>query len=350
MVEPQSVEKHKTLRRVSGAEAQRHAGLWFACGSVFAVLFMEVVLHGISGKCENRAGIEIRSFREGLATAHLLANGLRLTGNDQIAGAPSVLIVGDSYVEAFQVPDQETMGAVLERRLRSEGKSWNVLQYGWGGADGPDYAYAAPLLLERFPSTRIFLVMNEGDFGSTTTDTSRLVVKPNGEVIAEGLEPDSVRGRTPSYGGRLERKMKESGLLYASVLRFTLDVRPRLAMHQANAQERDLVAKPASERHMDLILTSLKQAYGDKLYILYTPSQPFSADAPAESQEQKLLLECKAKGMACRSLRNRMLKELVINHKLVHGFSSSEPGVGHLNSRGHVLVADELDDWLNSQR
>ena len=46
--------------------------------------------------------------------------------------------------------------------------------------------------------------------------------------------------------------------------------------------------------------------------------------------------------MACRSLRERMVNELVVNHKLVRGFSDTQPGVGHLNARGHELVADEI--------
>jgi hypothetical protein len=349
-VEAPVTEKPKAARPLRGSRTQRNGSVWFICGSLLAALLMELLLHPISGKYENSSRSEVRNFREGLATAHFLANGLRLTGNRQIAGAPSVLIVGDSHVEAFQVPDEETMGAVLERRLRSERKQWNVLQYGWSGADGPDYAYAAPLLLEQFPSKRVFLVMNEGDFGSSTTETARLVEKPNGEVIAEGIEPGSVRGRTASYGGRLARKMKESGLIYATALRFTLDVRPQLAVHPASAQDGDLLAKTTSEKVMDLIVAGLKQAYGDKLYILYTPTQPFSADTAEEPQEHALLAECKAKGVECRSLRGRMVKELVVHHKLVRGFSDLAPGVGHLNSRGHELVADELEDWLNSPR
>lgn len=343
-------EKPKRPRPLRGSRTQRNGWLWFICGCLLAAVLMELLLHPISGKYENSSGSEVRNFREGLATAHFLANGVRMTGNPQIAGAPRVLVVGDSHVEAFQVPDEETMGAVLERRLRSEGKQWNVLQYGWSGADGPDYVYAAPLLLERFPSKRVFLLMNEGDFGSATSESARLVEKPNGEVVAEALEPDSVRGRTPSYGGRLARKMKESGLIYASALRFTLDVRPQLAVHPASAQDGDLLARTTSEKVMDLIVAGLKQAYGDKLYILYTPTQPFSADTPEEPQEHALLAECKAKGVECRSLRGRMVKELVVHHKLVRGFSDLAPGVGHLNSRGHELVADELEDWLNSPR
>src|SRR5262249_52960194 len=145
---------------------QRHAWLWFLLGSALAVGGTELLMRRISGKYENRAGSEIRNFREGVATAHFLANGLRLTGNPQIADAPSVLIVGDSHVEAFQVEDRQTMGSVLERRLRAEGKSWNALQYGWSGADGPDYVYAASLLQEKFPTQHIFLIMNDGDFRS----------------------------------------------------------------------------------------------------------------------------------------------------------------------------------------
>ncbi len=310
---------------------------------------MELVLHNFSGKYENGAGSEIRNFREGLAKSHFGANGLRLTGNPQIAGAPDVLIVGDSHVEAFQVADEQTMGAVLERSLRAEGKQWNVLQYGWSGADGPDYVYVAPLLLEKFPSKRIFLIMNDGDFGSTAGETARLVER-NGEVVAEGLEPDAVRGRAPSYGGRLARELKESGLIYASALRFQLDIKPQLAEHNASAQDGDMLAKEASGNAMDLIVRGLKESYGEKLYILYTPAQPFSADAPEEPQERALLAECKAKGIECRSLRGRMVNDLVANHNLVRGFSDFAPGIGHLNARGHQLVADELDDWLNSLR
>ncbi len=349
IVERQIVEQPKTLRRRRGARTQPHAWLWFACGCGLAIVFMELVLHNFSGKYENSAGSEIRNFREGLAKSHFLPNGLRVTGNPQIAGAPDVLIVGDSHVEAFQVSDEQTMGAVLERRLRAEGKQWNVLQYGWSGADGPDYVYAAPLLLEKFPSRRIFLIMNDGDFGSAKGETARLVER-NGAVVAEGLEPDSVRGRFASYGGGFARKVKELGLIYAAALRFQLDIKPQLSEHKASAQEGDMQAKAASENAMDLILRGLKEEYGEKLYILYTPSQPFSADAPEEPQERELLAECKAKGIACRSVRDRMVKDLVVNHKLARGFSDFAPGVGHLNASGHEEVADELDDWLNSSR
>ena len=122
-----ATDRVRSPRAAKRGRKQRHAWLWFLAGCALAVLGVELLLHGISGKYETRAGSEVRNFREGVATAHFLPNGLRLTGNPQIGGAPSVLIVGDSHVEAFQVADAQTMGAALERRLRAEGKAWNAL-------------------------------------------------------------------------------------------------------------------------------------------------------------------------------------------------------------------------------
>jgi hypothetical protein len=324
---------------------QPHAWLWFVLGCALAVLGMELLMHRISGKYEDPVGSEVRNFREGLATAHFLPNGLRLTGNPHIPNAPDVLIVGDSHVEAFQVADEQTMGAALERRLRAEGKEWNALQYGWSGADGPDYVYAASLLQEKFPTQHIFLIMNDGDFRSLAGEEARLVDR-DGAIVAEPLAPGIVPGREPSYGGRLARKMKQSGLIDGAALRFQMDLKPQLSMHKASAQEGMVAAQPTSEDTVEQIVRGLQQAYGNKLCILYTPSQPFTADEPAEPQEKSLLAECQQKHMACKSLRARMVHELAVNHNLVRGFSDSSPGVGHLNVHGHEIVADELDEWL----
>src|SRR5262249_22787280 len=83
----------------------------FLVGGILAVVLMEAILHNFSGKSEDAAGFEERDYREGFAKAHFSADGLRLTGNPQVATAPSVLIIGDSHVEAYSVYDEQTMGS-----------------------------------------------------------------------------------------------------------------------------------------------------------------------------------------------------------------------------------------------
>jgi len=60
------------------------------------------------------------------------------------------------------------------------------------------------------------------------------------------------------------------------------------------------------------------------------------------------MAQCHGQRVQCRSIRDRMIHELTVNHQLSRGFSDTEPGKGHLNARGHQLVADEIFDWLNS--
>ena len=321
--------------------------LSFLGGCFLALIFLEVVLHNLAGKTEGSFGIEQRSFTEGIAKSHFSPEGLRMTGNVRLTGASSLLLVGDSHVEAFQVQDEQTMGSILERRLRADGKPYNVLQYGWSGADGPDYVFAAPLFKEHFPSNEIVFLMNAGDFASSSTTNAHLVAR-NDEVVAEASTAGSVRGRPPSFGDQRLRKVKESGLFYSIAVRFVLDLLPQLTEHKANVGERDLAATGSSQETVHLIVRALKGAYGDKIFILYTPAQPFSQQTPPEAQEVALLSDCKVEGLECRSLRGRMIDDLLVRHKLARGFLNTAPGEGHLNARGHELAAEEMYQWVNS--
>jgi hypothetical protein len=325
----------------------RHVWVSFLTGCLLAVIFMELVLHNFSGKSENAAGFEERDYREGFAKAHFSSDGLRLTANPQIAGTPCVLIIGDSHVEAYSVSDQQTMGSILERRLRAEGKNWNVLQYGWRGADGPDYVYQANLVMGRFHPKWIFLVATKGDFDTTSTGYARLAER-DGSVVAEPAQPGIQPGRPPSYGSSLAKRFKESGLLYAAVVRLHLEVLPNLMPGPHEQKREDAGQTP--EQATKQIVRGLKVGYGDKLFVLYAPEQMFSADAPVEREETSLLVACKQYGLACRTLRERMIEDLLMNHKLDRGESNTAPGWGHFNANGHELVADEIATWLDSLR
>ena len=327
-----------------------HGWLSFLCGCVLGLIFMELALHKFVGKSENSSGSEVRTIREGIAVAHFAPDALRSTGNPQIAGAPSILVLGDSHVEAFQVSDKQTMGSVLERRLRSDRRAWNVLQYAFDGAVGPDYIYAAPLVLERYRPMRVFLIMNAGDFRTITIYT-RLEEK-NGEVTVAPLGPGIGRGRPASFGGPVVRKLKESAVFYSATLRLTLDILPKLRAGAVSAEQGGqgggLASRELSIRSIELILRGLKEAYGDKLFILYTPEQMYSREDPPETQEAALLSECQEQGMTCRSLRKRMVEGLLDKHEIARGFTNTTPGFGHFNFHGHEMAAAELYDWQNS--
>ena len=337
------MEPENAVQRECAAKTAKPRHRWFSflCGGVLALLFMELVLHNFSGKTENSAGFEERDYREGFAKAHFLANGLRVTGNPQIAGAPSMVLMGDSHVEAYSVWDEQTIGSILERRLRAEGKQINVLQYGWRGADGADYVYQAQLIKDQFHPDWIFLVTSAGDFTGTVTEAARLVER-DGRVIAEGTTPASTPGRPPSYGSAKLKRLKESGLIYASVVRLYREVLPLVTGRQREREITAAAEKKVSQNTVDMIARGLNTAYGGKLVVLYAPGQPYSADEPPEIQEAALLSACQAHGMSCLSLRAGMIDDLLVRHKFDRGYSNTPPGTGHLSVRGQELVAEAI--------
>ncbi len=310
---------------------------------------MELVYIIFPENMETALEFEVRDYPGGIRQSTFSSDGLRLTGNPQIAGAPRIVILGDSHVEAYSVSDEETMGSILERRLRAAGKQWNVLQYGWRGADGPDYVYQAKLVMERFQPTRIFLVMTQGDLTVVSTEYARLTER-DGTIVAEPAMPGAKPGRPDSYGGAFSRKLKKSGLLYASIVRLRLEVLPLLMGREIDEREDQAAGGFTPEKTADWIVRGLRDGYGDTLCVLYGPGQAFSADAPAEKPEVLLLASCRKYGLACRTLHDRMIEDLLVHHKIDRGAQNTTPGWGHFNVHGHVLLANEIFDWLNSPR
>ncbi|HMC30645.1 MAG TPA: hypothetical protein VKL99_07395 [Candidatus Angelobacter sp.] len=306
---------------------------------------MELILHPLTGKHEKQSGMEVRWFTEGIATSHFSSDSLRVTGNPHIDGAPSILIFGDSYVEAFQVNDEETMGSVLERRLRSSGRPWNVLQYGWSGADGPEYIYAAPMLKQKYPYQRIFVVMNSGDFVPSSQNVR--LVRRREMVTAETISAGFVPGHPASNTGKMAGIFKESGLFYACGARFLSDILPRLTNRGS-----DLPSVAARRRvsadAVDIVITGLKQAYGDNLVVLYVPAEPYLPQDLPQLENSVVLDSCRAHGIACVSLYEPILQELEVNHRLARGFNNTAPAWIHLNKLGHRLAANAMYDWLKS--
>jgi hypothetical protein len=136
--------------------------------------------------------------------------------------------------------------------------------------------------------------------------------------------------------------LKESGLLYASVVRLRLEVWPLLMGQGIDERESPASISLTPEKTADWIVRGLKDGYGDTLSVLYGPGQPFLADAPAEKPETLLLASCRKYGLACRTLHDRMIEDLLVLHKIDRGAPNTRPGWGHFNVNGHVLVANEI--------
>jgi hypothetical protein len=115
------------------------------CAIIISDLALRVVMTPYGGKVYSW-GRKIVQFQEGRSRATFGPDGRRLTGAGLQAKGKNVLLIGDSHVEGLSVDDSATMGAVLERLLRTSVGPTNVAVYGWGGSAAPQFCATGPNL------------------------------------------------------------------------------------------------------------------------------------------------------------------------------------------------------------
>ena len=170
-------------------------GLSVVAGILAAVLVLEGVLRIFAtagpppvpnaGRDSFDAPVVVsRQIDEGIASARFSRAGARLTGNAPIPDAPVTVFLGDSYVVAREVADDQTMGSLVERLARLERFDINVRQYGWRGASAAQYLQAAQEIMQRWNPDRVVIVLSEDDLGADALHRNfpRLVIGANDQV------------------------------------------------------------------------------------------------------------------------------------------------------------------------
>ena len=290
-----------------------------------------------------------RQLREGVSVARFSLAGARLTGNAPIPGAPTIVLLGDSYVVAAAVGDANTMGSYLERTARAGGVPLNVRQYGWRGASPSQYLVVADAVLRRWNPTDVVIAVSDNDFDyhALYEGTPRLRVNGGGELVMLPEPPAPV-------GGSPHRSVLAALLAERT---WMLNWRhARAAAVAAGAGHSPVAAPDESETALpdsvqlammpSAILHALNAKFGARLAIVYLAEVGVEAGDTASTIERRLFDACKAVRARCVSTRAPMLAARRAG-SVVHGFFNTTPGNGHLNPAGHALVGAEIWKMLH---
>lgn len=287
---------------------------------------------------------EIRQYHEGVATARFSAAFSRLTGNPFLAGAETGVLVGDSYLMALQVPDEETIGSRIERMARAQGTPLNVRQYGKANALATAYVAMAPEIMQRWDPTWVVVVINANDLllgALKGWPPSRLRADTTLEATAP-LDPPlpDRRGWKASLVTSLHR------LLLSSSLAYELYYRLKLVLPKADPEPAppgsvvDSAAADSARLIPRATVRSLRRAFGDRLLIAYLAYARTASSAP-DSMEARVLAACWQERVDCVSTKGAMQEARERTRRLPYGFANTAPdGRGHLNALGHAVVAD----------
>ncbi|HWN17753.1 MAG TPA: hypothetical protein VNO19_02445 [Gemmatimonadales bacterium] len=285
---------------------------------------------------------EVRRFTETIAASHFSLSRARLTGNPPLSGAATGVILGDSHVEAVEVPDRETMGAIVERSLRSADTRINVRQYGWYGSDVPKYVQVAPEITQVWDPVWVVVVITASDLGpDILTAGVRLVRGTDGHW---GVTAESAPARIGRARKIAEQVLSSSGLIYHLAKRGQTAGLPIIrAKNEFGAGKASLRPGgiPLPERTL-IALDALREAYGERLRILFATDVGIDGLAPESPAENAVLAACASLGLRCASTRAPMIQDRLDSARLSRGFTNSVPGEGHLNTVGHTLAAETI--------
>jgi hypothetical protein len=316
-------------------------------GVVLALLLSEICLRPWAGQLY-RFDVEpvsadrltaptktVRYYGEGIATSHFSPSRARITGRNPIASAPWIVIMGDSFVEALQLDDSETMGAVVER-LAQPSDPVNVRQYGFPGASPPKYALEGADALRLWNPRMVAVIANANGFRTAALDThwTKAQIR-GGHFRIAPVTPDRL-----TLPVRLWFAMKRSALFEIVTSRFVLDISPEIpGLHTFHSTAEAAQGSLSDSGIPAMMVRLLKETYGDRLFLVYA-AEPDLNSTQAEPEETEALAQCRMQGVRCASTGPFLRDALRSLQYFGSGFSNSAPEKGHYNARGHRLVGE----------
>jgi lysophospholipase L1-like esterase len=348
MRRPGTLERAQASTSESSAPGRwRRLAVW-AGGALLALLAAEVlmrfyafaprVIDGEFGFVP-QPGVTIRWYVEGAGRSHWKEHGIRQQDNP--AGAPALLMLGDSITEALQVDDDRTFSARLSVRLRERGLPMAVQNAGMQGASIARYASLAPEYRRLLDQRWTVVQFDDDDLVKALSPLETHFVRD-----APGA-PLRIQKLTLGHGGSLRLRTRvlraKSALIQRLVLQamgFADEWRRWRPFHAEGVQPRPNPVAGAQPPVEDE-LAALAQAYGNRITFLYMavfdPAHP-EATSEIERQVEEV---CARRGFSLVNIR-RFFPEFAGGGTSPYGLPNAGFNVGHLNPGGHDAVAREL--------
>jgi GDSL-like lipase/acylhydrolase family protein len=320
-----------------------------AIGLAFALALGEIVVRQVyyvpweldpEFGCIVLPGTTARYRLEGDGVSRWTTHGVRAPQPPDPARRP-ILVLGDSFTEAYQVDDAEAFPSRLERDLASDVRV-PVVNAGRSAASPADYVAYAARNVRYFNPRWVVIQLNEEDLtGDAWTADKAHFVEQGGH-----LEAVPVPLRTQSAIARLLWRARQSSALlnYAIIRVQSFAQAAGQASPLFSATEPRPVAPPVRRFDADAIhaeLAAMAGAYDGRVTFLLLPPLNFAAPTARGPVEQAFATACRNEGWSCVDLRSGY-PDFAARRVSPFGFSNSTFNVGHMNPAGHGLAADLL--------
>lgn len=299
--------------------------------------------------------------REGYGVLHYLSNGEIRT---PFQGGTSIVVLGDSTVQAAQVDDAENFVSLAEGELRARGFDVDMRNLGGSERTIADHVFMAPAVREHFAPQVLIVQVSPASFSLSlyTPKENHFVQNADGSLVL-------VHRDSAAEDLALRNILFSSGLISLFDFRWQLastDIARQAArIRFGSAGDADLASRgdpqagisgseEESRAQILLLVDTLKQAYPDTeivfLVIPYTPSiKPgLERELSWVSGEDKQLANLLDTLNGVHLIYVQKIFEDYYRQQLVlpRGSFNSLFNFGHLNKYGHQAVAQALANGL----
>jgi len=263
-----------------------------------------------------------------------------------------ILVLGDSYTEALQVPQSKNFTSIVENNAQCI----DVFNGGRSGLSPIEYPVIAERLQDRLSPNMIVVVITPGDVSDINKNNAEIIRNPNNGNISNIILKEH----------KLHWLRKEADVILSKSALATY-LKDRLKALNSNSKKAKKSAVQASsiteqqeiqnDKAIRDILTYTFNKINAKvpLYILYIPSLEYKPKGKTASKMkldnfEKIVKEVAEKNqIPFLSARNFMVKSYQYNNRPPVGFPNNNILSGHLNEIGHQCVATALLELINIQ-
>ena len=299
-----------------------------------------------------------RNRDEGWAETHYGPWGL--AGTDRLEQTP-VLVWGDSYVEAHQIDDEEKVAAQFNRMPgASPVKAVSVGHSYWSVAD---YYYHMPAYDKLLQPACHFIVLAEHGLKDLCPDEEGFRSRPDYAFIRRTLV-DARRNRVMEQLNQWHladmslAPWKAVRTLTQDVrgLRFTVGPRARSASAAREGGDSAAIAGEPNDvlTAWAFAIDRLKSATAKPIVLVLVPEVPYlqhgrvSLENPQSQWTVRLAALCRSMNVDLIDMTEVLVSDYLSSGRLSRGFNNGRPGSGHLNARGHALLARQIRAYLES--
>ncbi len=274
---------------------------------------------------------------------------------DYVDGEPvDVLVMGSSHMEAANVMAKDSTSARLDHMLADR----NVYDIGVSGHYFPTCVKNLENALAKYKPDS-YVVIETGNLYFTDEELYEMI---------EGTAP-SISSHADGIFGLLQKNQFLRQLYYQldsymgkgdknDIAEKIIEYTPPSEMNVGEAPESAGDSKTdrlCNEEHLTEVLARIKgiaDKYNAQIIILFHPTIRLKDDGEmlfdnteADSDQYRRL--CEENGIYYLDMSDRFMEEYQTDSSLPYGFINTSVGFGHLDKKGHAMIADELYELIS---